>query len=90
VSGGPLPFGAFMEQAAAFHLITGMEQPVQPEIINSPLDYLRPVHLGEACARCLLTRQGHMIADVAITTWQEDRDKPDATARAHFLPPDNN
>lgn len=82
--------GAFMEQAAAFHLIARMEQPVQPKIINFSLDYLRPVRLDEAYASCLLTRQGRMIANVAITTWQEDREKPNATARAHFLLPDNN
>lgn len=81
--------GAFMEQAAAFHLIARMEHPVQPKIINFSLDYLRPVRLGEAYARCLLTRQGRMIANIAITAWQEDREKPNATARAHFLLPDN-
>ena len=77
--------GAFMEQAAAFELVAKMEQPVLPKIIDLSLDYLRPVRLATAYARCQVTRQGKVIANVSVTTWQEDPSKPNATARAHFL-----
>ena len=80
--------GAFMEQAAAFHLIAKMAKPVLPKIINFSLDYLRPARLCDTYAQCNLTRQGRFIANVTITAWQEHNDQPNAIARAHFLLPD--
>ena len=80
--------GAFMEQAAAFHLIARMEKPVLPRIINFSLDYLRPARLRDTYAQCNLTRQGRFIANVSIKAWQEQSDEPNAIARAHFLIPE--
>ena len=80
--------GAFMEQAAAFHLIAKMEKPVLPKIINFSLDYLRPARLRNTYAQCKVTRQGRAIANVTITSWQEHIDEPNAIARAHFLIPE--
>jgi acyl-coenzyme A thioesterase PaaI-like protein len=80
--------GAFMEQAAAFHLISKMENPVLPKIINFSLDYLRPARLRDTYAQCALTRQGRYIANLSITSWQERFDQPNAIARAHFLLPE--
>lgn len=77
--------GAFMEQAAAFHLIAKMNEPVLPKIIDFSLDYLRAARNRDTYAQCTLTRQGRFIANVSITAWQDDRDKPNAMARAHFL-----
>ena len=81
--------GAFMEQAAAFHLIARMDKPVLPKIINFSLDYLRPARLCNTYAQCKLTRQGRFIANVTISAWQERRDEPNAIARAHFLLPES-
>jgi acyl-coenzyme A thioesterase PaaI-like protein len=81
--------GAFMEQAAAFHLIAKMKKPVLPKIINFSLDYLRPARLCDTYAQCKLTRQGRVIAHVTITAWQEHSDQPNAIARAHFLLPES-
>ena len=80
--------GAFMEQAAAFHLIAKMDKPVLPKIINFSLDYLRPAQVQNTYAHCTLARQGRLIANVCISVWQEDREKPNAIARAHFLLPE--
>ena len=80
--------GAFMEQAAAFHLIAKMKKPALPKIINFSLDYLRPARLRDTYAQCNLTRQGRFIANVSITSWQEHIDEPNAIARAHFLIPE--
>lgn len=80
--------GAFMEQAGAFHLIAKMHTPVLPRIIDFSLDYLRPARLQDTYAQCTLTRQGRAIANISIKAWQEDCDKPNAIARAHFLLPD--
>lgn len=79
--------GGFMEQSAALHLVAKMEDPVLPRIINFSLDYLRPARLRDTYARCLLTRQGRQVANVAITAWQDSSDTPVAIARAHFLLP---
>jgi acyl-coenzyme A thioesterase PaaI-like protein len=81
--------GAFMEQAAAFHLIAKMEKPLLPKIIDFSLDYLRPARLRDTYAQCKLTRQGRVIANVTITAWQEQGDQPNAIARAHFLLPES-
>lgn len=80
--------GGFMEQAAAIHLIAKMDKPVVPKIINFSLDYLRASRKQETYALCTLTRQGRLVANVSITAWQEDREAPNATARAHFLIPE--
>lgn len=80
--------GAFMEQAATFHLIAKMDEPVLPRIIDFSLDYLRPARLRETYAQCTLTRQGRFIANVSITAWQEQSSRPNAMARAHFLLPE--
>lgn len=77
--------GGFMEQAASFHLIAKMQQPVLPKIIDFSLDYLRPARFRETLASCVLTRQGRFIANVAISAWQENEQQPIALARAHFL-----
>ena len=80
--------GGFMEQAADFHLIAKMEQPVLPRIIDFSLDYLRPARLRDTYAQCTLTRQGRFIANISITAWQEQSATPNAMARAHFLLPE--
>ncbi|MCR9183904.1 MAG: PaaI family thioesterase [Halieaceae bacterium] len=77
--------GAFMEQAAAFHLIAKMDKPVLPTIINFSLDYLRPARLCDTYAQCTLTRQGRYIGNVSVIAWQEQYEEPTAIARAHFL-----
>ena len=81
--------GAFMEQAAALHLVARMMKPVLPKIINFSLDYLRPARLRDTYANCSLTRQGRQIANVSINAWQENSSMPVAIARAHFLLPES-
>ena len=82
--------GAFMEQAAALHLIANMDNPTFPKIINFSLDYLRPARLRDTYAKCTLSRQGRFISNITITAWQEHFDQPNAIARAHFLTPESN
>jgi acyl-coenzyme A thioesterase PaaI-like protein len=77
--------GAFMEQAAALHLVARMTEPALPKIINFSLDYLRPARLRDTYANCSLTRQGRQIANVSINAWQDNSAMPVAIARAHFL-----
>jgi acyl-coenzyme A thioesterase PaaI-like protein len=65
-----------MEQAAAFHLIAKMDDPVVPKIINFSLDYLRPARLRDTYAQCTLTRQGRFIANISIAAWRNNVTSP--------------
>ncbi|MFY9180202.1 MAG: PaaI family thioesterase [Venatoribacter sp.] len=77
--------GGFMELAASLDLIMTMETYALPKMIDFSLDYLRAGRHQDTFAECQVWRQGNRVANVAITAWQESREKPIATARAHFL-----
>ena len=65
------------------------DKPVLPKITNFSLNYLRPARLRDTYAQCKLTRQGRLIANASINAWQENRNQPNAIARAHFLLPES-
>lgn len=77
--------GGFLENAALLHLIWHRESQEAPKIVDFSLDYLRSGRPQTLFARCEITKQGKRVAHVLIEAWQEDRRKPVAVARAHFL-----
>jgi uncharacterized protein (TIGR00369 family) len=77
--------GGFLENAALLHLIWHRESLDAPKIVDFSLDYLRSGRPQTLFARCEITKQGKRVAHVLIEAWQEDRRKPVAVARAHFL-----
>lgn len=77
--------GAFMEHAAILELLWRLEASMLPRVVDFSIDYLRPGRPEDAFARCRVWRQGQRIANVAVETWQSDRDAAIATARGHFL-----
>nr|WP_294863291.1 PaaI family thioesterase [uncultured Pseudogulbenkiania sp.] len=77
--------GGFLENAAMIHLIWNRESLDTPKIVDFSLDYLRSGRPKTLYARCEITKQGKRVAHVLIEAWQEDRSKPVAVARAHFL-----
>jgi len=77
--------GGFLENAALLHLIWHRESLKAPKIVDFSLDYLRSGRPQTLFARCEITKQGKRVAHVLIEAWQEDRRKPVAVARAHFL-----
>jgi uncharacterized protein (TIGR00369 family) len=77
--------GGFLENAALLHLMWGRESQEAPKIVDFSLDYLRSGRAQTLYARCEITKQGKRVAHVLIEAWQEDRKKPVAVARAHFL-----
>ncbi|RQO78255.1 thioesterase [Aquitalea sp. FJL05] len=77
--------GGFLENAALLHLIWHRESLEAPKIVDFSLDYLRSGRPQTLFARCEITKQGKRVAHVLIEAWQEDRRKPVAVARAHFL-----
>ena len=77
--------GGFLENAALLHLMWGRESLEAPKIVDFSLDYLRSGKAQTLYAQCEITKQGKRVAHVLIEAWQEDRKKPVAVARAHFL-----
>jgi uncharacterized protein (TIGR00369 family) len=75
-----------MEHAASFHLLDGLVEPIRiPRIINVSIDYLRPALNKDTFARGQVIKQGKRVANIRVTAWQDDENKPVATAHAHFL-----
>ena len=77
--------GAFMEHAALMHLLWFGQSRALPKVVDFSIDYLRPGQPEVTYAGCTTCRQGKRVANVAVTAWQSDPDRPIATARAHFL-----
>lgn len=81
--GGAL--GGLLESAAAFQLLYAHESVVLPKVINITVDYLRSARPVDTFATGIITKQGRRVTSVRALAWQEDRDKPVASANAHFL-----
>lgn len=79
--------GGFMESAASLFLHHQAQLVENAKIINFSIDYLRSGKAEDLYAQCILTRQGSRISHIAIEAWQQQRQKPIATARAHFQMP---
>lgn len=77
--------GGFLETSALLHLMWARESREVPKTIDFSLDYLRSGKAQDLYARCDITKQGKRVANVLMTAWQDDRSKPVAVARAHFL-----
>jgi acyl-coenzyme A thioesterase PaaI-like protein len=77
--------GGFMEISAALYLAMFQPTPKLPRIVDFSIDYLRAGKLKDSYVECKLTRQGNRVANVIINAWQQSREKPIATSRAHFI-----
>jgi acyl-coenzyme A thioesterase PaaI-like protein len=77
--------GGFLETAAILHVMWASEICSVPKIVDFSIDFLRTGRPTELYGQCEIVRQGKRVANVLMTAWQEDRSKPVAVARAHFL-----
>lgn len=77
--------GALLETAAIFHMLWIGETVAVPKIVTITVDFMRSARPVDTLARATLTKQGRRIANVAVDAWQDDRSKPVASARMHFL-----
>jgi uncharacterized protein (TIGR00369 family) len=77
--------GALLESAAIFQLLWSQETEGVPKIITLTVDYLRSARPVATRASAEVTRQGRRVASVRAIAWQDDPEKPVATANAHFL-----
>ncbi len=83
IHGGTL--GALLEMAAIFHLLWESETETVPKIVNITVDYLRSAGPRDVIAAAKVTKQGRRMVNVFAEAWQDDRNKPVASASAHFL-----
>ena len=83
IHGGVL--GGFMETCGALYVMMFSEVFTVPKVVDFSIDYVSPGRHCDSFASCNVVRQGRNIANVAITAWQSQPDKPIATARTHFL-----
>lgn len=77
--------GALLEATGIVHLIWARETSSLPKIINITVEYLRSARKIETFAQAEVTKLGRRVANVQIRAWQDDRDKPVASANALFL-----
>lgn len=70
--------------AALRHALKG-EDGVRIKPINVTVDYQRGGRDKPTRAAGIITRLGTRIANVEVTAWQDDRDRPIASARMNFL-----
>jgi len=77
--------GALLESTAVFQLLWDSESILLPKTITITVDYLRPGRAVDTYAKGIVTKQGRRVVNVRVHAWQEDRDKPIASANAHFL-----
>ena len=77
--------GGFLENAGLIHLMWVRATLEPPKVVDISFDYLRSGRPQTLYAQCQLTKQGKRVANMLIECWQNDRAKPVAVARAHFL-----
>ena len=83
IHGGTL--GAMLEMAAIFHLLWESETETVPKIVNITVDYLRSAGPRDVLAAAKVTKQGRRMVNVFAEAWQDDRNRPVASASTHFL-----
>ena len=77
--------GALLEGAAILALLLEVDVVQVPKTINITVDYLLSGRGHTTYAQGQVFRQGRRVATVRAEAWQDSRDKPIATANAHFL-----
>jgi len=77
--------GALLESAAILELLWQKDSESVPKTITLTVDYLRSARLQDSFARAVITKHGRRVANVQVRAYQDNPDKPIATANAHFL-----
>lgn len=77
--------GAFLEMTALAQLSVVQPSARVHKTIDVTIEYLRPGRAVTTYARADLRKVGRRIANVHVEAWQDQRDKPVASLRGHFL-----
>jgi uncharacterized protein (TIGR00369 family) len=81
--GGTL--AALLESTAILAVMVDPATSTMPRTITITIDYLRSGRATDTHCRARVVRQGRRVVVVACEAYQEDRDKPVATAVVHLL-----
>lgn len=76
---------ALLESTAVFRVLWSAEAGVLPRTITMTVDYLRSGRPVDTRCRATIVRQGKRIAVVDVRAYQDDPEKPIATAIVHLL-----
>jgi uncharacterized protein (TIGR00369 family) len=76
---------SLLESAAISVVLAEQEPMILPRPVTLTFDYLRPARPAELVATATILRRGRRICTVRAIAWQEDRDRPVATANATLL-----
>ena len=77
--------GALLESTAMIELCWTSELTKIPRIVNFTIVYLRSGKAQDTFARATVVKLGRRVAVLHMVAWQNDADRPIATARAQFL-----
>jgi uncharacterized protein (TIGR00369 family) len=83
VHGGVI--GAFLETAAIIEVMRRVPGRVLPKPIDITIAYLRSAGPLDTLARAIVTKQGRRVTNFRVEAWQDDPERPVATAQGHFL-----
>lgn len=81
--GGTL--AALLESTAMMAVLVDPATTTMPRTITITIDYLRSGRAQDTFCRPRIVRQGRRVAVVAVEAYQDDPDKPCATAIVHLL-----
>ncbi len=83
--------GAFLETSALAQIAWEDTLNRLPKTIDISIDYLRSGQPRDTYARSIIAKHGRRVANVRVHAWQDDINRPIATAHGHFLlpPPDD-
>jgi acyl-coenzyme A thioesterase PaaI-like protein len=77
--------GAFLETAAIAGVTRELDVAAPPKPIGLTINYLRPGRALDSYAKVSVVKQGRRIVAFEARAWQEDPDKPIASAFGHFM-----
>lgn len=81
--------GAFMEMTALAQLAILQPGGKLPKTVDVTIEYLRPGRPLTTYARADVRKAGKRVANVHVEAWQEERLRPIASLRGHFLLPND-
>jgi uncharacterized protein (TIGR00369 family) len=77
--------GAFLETAAIIGVTRELSAATPPKPIGLTINYLRPGRAVESYASVSIVKQGRRIVAFEARAWQDDPNKPIASAFGHFM-----
>lgn len=77
--------GALLESTSIFQVLWQADTLVLPKTINLTIDYLRSARPEDTFCHGVITKHGRRVVNVRAIAYQSDRDRPVASANAHFL-----